>query len=174
MAQDTQQSTFSQLLGRSLLMAIPGTLAGVGQGIANADPRRPYQGFGAGLSTGIAPMAKFAGGMIERDLANDQYVQDTERLLERQRAVRKMGREEQAADIRAARDLEAEQAARDAERFRKIKEQDGLGGISIGMKGLDDQAKMFAAQFAASQAIPNAGMRMSGVQAARQILGGRS
>jgi len=173
MAQNTEQSTFSQLLGRSLLMAIPGTLAGVGQGIANADPRRPYQGFGAGLSTGIAPMAKFAGGMIERDLANEQYEQDTERLLKRQRAVRKMGREEQAEDIRAARALESEQAAMDAERFRKMGKPKTMTGINLGMKGLDDQAKMFAAQFAASQALPTPAMRMSGIQAARQILGGK-
>lgn len=171
MAQDTQQSTFSQLLGRSLVMAIPGMMSGIGQGIAASDPRQPYKGFGVGLSTGIAPMGQFGASMIDRQMANEQYDADTERMLKRQAAVRKQAREQQAEDVRSTRSLEAEMAASDAARFKKMGKQ--FGGIELGMKGLDNQSKMFAAQVAASQLLPSPAMQMSGIQAARQILGGR-
>lgn len=171
MAQNNEQSTFSQLLGRSLVMAIPGTLSGVGQGIAASDPRQPYKGFGVGLSTGIAPMAAFGGSMIERSQANEQYDADTERMLKRQAKVRQFAREQQAEDIRASRQTESEQASSDASRFRKMGKLPG--GMQLGMSGLDEQSKMFAAQFAASQILPSPAMRMSGIQAARKILGGK-
>lgn len=223
MAQNTEQSTFSQLLGRSLLMAIPGMLSGVGQGIAASDPRQPYRGLGVGLASGIQPMQRFAGSVIDQQMANEQYEGDTaraikrkkafdiadqegaeqrfdtetermlrrrkaikeaeeagadqqydietERMLRRRKRVGEVAREEQAADIEANRQLTQQQAAEDAARFRKMR--DMTAGINIGMRGLDDQSKMFAAQFAASQILPSPAMRMSGIQGARQIFGGQ-
>lgn len=171
MAQNNEQSTFSQMLGRSLLMAIPGALSGVGQGIAASDPRQPYKGFGAGLAAGIAPMAQFSGSVIDRQMANEQYDADTQRMLKRQTAVRQHAREQQAEDIRSSMAIEQEKAAADAARFRKMGKM--KTGIELGMRGLDEQSKMFAAQFAASQVLPSPSMRMAGVQAARQILGGK-
>ena len=171
MAQNTEQSTFSQLLGRSLVMAIPGALSGVGQGIAASDPRQPYKGFGVGLATGIQPMAKFAGSVVERDMANEQYDADTERVLKRQKSIRQQAREQQAEDIRASRQMESEFAAEDAARFKKMGKQ--FDGIELGMRGLDEQSTMFAAKLAAAQILPTSPMKMSAVQGARQILGGK-
>ena len=223
MANNNEQSTFSQLLGRSLVMSIPGMLSGVGQGIAASDPRQPYRGLGVGLASGIQPMQRFAGSVIDQQMANEQYEGDTaraikrkkafdiadqegaeqrfdtetermlrrrkaikeaeesgadqqydietERMLRRRKRVGEVAREEQAADIEANRQLTQQQAAEDAARFRKMR--DMTAGINIGMRGLDDQSKMFAAQFAASQILPSPAMRMSGIQGARQIFGGQ-
>lgn len=249
MANNNEQSTFSQLLGRSLVMSIPGMLSGVGQGIAASDPRQPYRGLGVGLASGIQPMQRFAGSVIDQQMANEQYEGDTaraikrkkafdiadqegadqrfdtetermlrrrkaikeaesgeiageydaetermlkrrkaikeaeeagadqqydtetERMLRRRKRVGEVAREEQAADITANRELSRQQAAEDAARFRKMR--DMTAGINIGMRGLDDQSKMFAAQFAASQILPSPAMRMSGIQGARQIFGGQ-
>lgn len=171
MPQNNEQSTFSQLLGRALVMAIPGTLSGVGQGIAASDPRQPYKGFGVGLSAGIEPMAKFGSASIAQDMANQQYEEDTQRVMKRQKAIRQQAREQQAEDFRASRELEAEASASDAARFKKMGMR--ADGIELGMSGLDEQSKMFAAKLAAAQILPTSPMKMSAVQSARQILGGK-
>lgn len=234
MAQDTQQSTFSQLLGRSLIMAIPGMISGVGQGIGASDPRQPYRGLGTGLAAGIAPMQGFAGQMMSQQMqeeAQDRrrkqarseyatdtelmvgresrlaearrameekygapqyrretelmaereavlegarkkraragYVEDTDLMIGRQKAIKQSEREQEAQDVEFRRQQEESQAQRDRERFRKIT------GIQLGMKGLDEQSKLFAAQIAASQMLPTPAMRMTGMRAASNIMGAR-
>jgi hypothetical protein len=204
-------------------MAIPGTLSGIGQGIAASDPRQPYRGFGVGMAAGIQPMQKFSGALIDREMANEQYEGDTARMLARRKALRedeeagseerfdaetgrmirrreairteeesgaeqrfdvetermirrgsalkKAERASQSEEILLNRRMEQEQARLDAERFKKFNSD--ASGIRLGMSGLDDRSKMFAAQFAASQILPSPAMRMAGIQSARNILGGR-
>lgn len=139
------QMAFSELLKRSLVMAIPGMIGGMGAGIAASDPRRPYLGLGTGLQVGAQSSGAFptlALGQImkqeEQDRMRQQAIQDYETdtglMAKRERVI-----------SRERRRSEAEAAAEDARLFRpmmKKREQEAeSGGLTLGVGGLSERDK---------------------------------
>lgn len=138
------QMAFSELLKRSLVMAIPGILGGMGAGIAASDPRKPYLGLGAGIQAGAQASGAFpslALGQImkqeeeerRRGNAIRDYQTDTQLMSQRERIM-----------ARSRRQGEAEASAEDARRFRsmrKMPDKEELGGLTLGVGGLSERDK---------------------------------
>jgi hypothetical protein len=167
MAQKTSGGTFSDSLSTALLMAIPGMMKGIGQGIYASDPRQPYKGLGAGLSAGAESMSGLASAVAGQRLKEQSYERGTEQMIERQKALTRAGRE-----------MEQEEAEYNAQQFKSMRSrgvQEHMdrvkkeAGMDIGKLGdFNFSDKMFLARLGAAGAM----RRMSAVEASRSAMGG--
>ena len=155
-------STFSENLGRALLLSLPGAIRGMGEGIAASDPRRPYAGMGAGISAGIAPAMSMAGMAMEQQARESAYKRETDQMIERQKKL-----------TRAEREIQAEESEYNRSRFKAFRDRIDAAkkeaNIDIGKLGdfnFDD--KMFLARLGAA----SAGPQLGAVQSSRSIMGG--
>lgn len=167
MAQMKSNGTFSDSLSTALLMAIPGMMKGVGQGIYASDPRQPYKGLGAGLSAGADSMSGLASAVVNQRLQEQSYERGTQQMIKRQKEMARAGRE-----------LEQEEAAYNAQQFKsmrsrgvqehmdRVKQEAGMDIGKLGDFNFSD--KMFLARLGAAGAM----RRMSAVEASRSAMGG--
>lgn len=169
MAQKTNGGTFSDSLSTALLMAIPGMMKGVGQGIYASDPRQPYKGLGAGLAAGSESMSGLSSAVVGQQMKEQSYERGTQQMIERQRAMTK-----------AEREMQQEEAEYNAKQFKsmrsrgvqahmdRVKQEAGMDIGKLGDFNFSD--KMFLARLGAAGAM----QRMSAVESSRSAMGGRA
>jgi len=169
--------SFSELLKRSLIMSLPGTLSGIGAGISGSDPRQPYKGFGLGFQAAGASSGQYAqlalGQQMDREerearmkLAGAEYERDTARMIGREEAL-----------VRSRTDRERRQAMEDASRFRsiggalkpRIEALEGAG-VKVGLGGLTERDKFMLTADAVGSIIAERNMA---IRQAQKILGNR-